>query len=84
MVKLCKESINARKGSPERMVRKCESIYRKVLKKKLEQGMSDGIARKPLSGVRNVGKIEYCAMKIIDGLIRIASGVERSIKRITS
>jgi predicted O-linked N-acetylglucosamine transferase (SPINDLY family) len=84
MAKLCKESINVTKGNPERMVRKCEGIYLDVLRKKLEQGTSQGIVQKHPSVVRDMGKVEYHAMKILSGLIRLAVRVKKSIKRITS
>lgn len=84
MAKLCKESINANKGNPERMVRKCEGIYIEVLRKKLEQGTHQSIVQKHPSVVRDMGKVEYHAMKILSGLIRLAVRVKKSIKRITS
>lgn len=75
LAQFCKEQIHLTKGNPERMVRKCESIYMKVFGKKLQHNISN---KNQLSGLDEIGNIDLKSNlrkiphKIKEKLIRYA------------
>ena len=77
MAKLCKEQIGLKHDNPERMVRRCESIYVKVLENKLQQDRFPVLNNKPV--LDDIGEIEYFKMSLSSGLQRIPRRIRRKL-----